>query len=329
MSKDPQDQNIITEIRKALEVEIEGIQGLTQRLGAELETAVRMILDCEGKVIVTGMGKSGHVGNKIAATLASTGTPSFFLHPAEAIHGDLGMVSGKDVVLALSNSGNTEEILRILGPLRRMGVSLISMTGDPDSELAKRCEVHIDVSVDKEACPLNLTPTASTTAAMAMGDALAVCLLSLRNFKAEDYAIFHPGGSLGKKLMTTVRDLMDSGDRFPMVKEDTPVAATVEEIQAKKYGITSVVDAQGVLTGSFSLGDLMRLHINDPSLGFLTQPISQFTTKSPRFIKPDMLAARALNTMETHNIRALFVTDDDQRPIGVIGIYEVLKAIDY
>jgi arabinose-5-phosphate isomerase len=288
-----------------------------------------MLFACKGKVVVTGMGKSGHVANKIAATLASTGTRAFFLHPAEAIHGDLGMVSREDVVLAISNSGNTEEILRLLGPLRRMDVQLVAMTGDPQSELARRAEAHLDISVPREACPLNLAPTASTTAALAMGDAIAVTLLSLRGFKPEDYALFHPGGNLGKKLMTTVGDLMDTGDRLPVVPEDTPVAAAVQEIQARNYGLTSVVDAQGVLSGSFSLGDLMRLHIQDPALTFMQRPVGDFMNRAPRSVTPDVLAARALNMMETRNIRALFVTDAQRHMVGIIGIYEVLKAIDY
>lgn len=321
--------HILSEIRKALDIEAEAIRALSARVDESTVAAVRLMLECEGKVVVTGMGKSGHIGKKIAATLASTGTRAFFLHPAEAIHGDLGMVGRGDVVIAISNSGATEEILRLLAPLRRIAVNLIAMTGNPESELARRAEVHLDVGVALEACPLNLAPTASTTAALAMGDALAVALLSLRNFKPEDYAVFHPGGNLGKKLMTTVGDIMDADDALPRVPDSATVEVAVQEIQAKNYGLTAVTDAKGRLTGAFSLGDLMRLHTGDPSLKFMQEPVSAFINASPRSAQSTMLAARALNIMETHNIRALFVTDEEGRPVGIIGIYEVLKAIDY
>ncbi len=326
------ENSILTEIRRALEIEVEGIQGLIARLdenGESLVRAVEMLFQCSGKVIVTGMGKSGHIGNKIAATLASTGTQAFFLHPAEAIHGDLGIAAKEDIVLAISNSGNTEELLRLLGPFRRIGLKLIAMTGNPESELARRAEAHLDVSVPREACPLDLTPTASTTAALAMGDAIAVTLLSLRNFQPEDYAMFHPGGNLGKKLMTTVGDLMEGGEHLPVVADAITVSSAVQEIQAKAYGVTAVVDGKGKLSGAFSLGDLMRLHIGEPSLAFMEKPVAGYMNTQPRSVTPDTLAARALNIMENHNIRALFVTDGEGRPMGIIGIYEVLKAIDY
>jgi arabinose-5-phosphate isomerase len=323
------DIDILAELKRALQIEAEGIQGLVAHLDETTVRAVRMLFDCAGKVIVTGMGKSGHVAHKIAATLSSTGTRAVFLHPADAIHGDLGMLDRSDVVLAISNSGSTEELLRLLGPLRRIGVALIAMTGNPDSELARRAEVHLHVGVPREACPLNLAPTASTTAALAMGDAIAVTLLSLRNFQPEDYALFHPGGNLGKKLITTVQDLMAAGDRLPQVREETPVAGAVREVQAKNWGLTAVVDGEGRLTGAFSLGDLLRLHIKDSALAFMQRPVREYMTRNPRAVTPDALAARALNIMETHNIRALFVTDAEARPVGIIGIYEVLKAIDY
>jgi len=321
--------DILAELKRALEIEAEGIRELIGHLDEGFERAVRLLFDCRGKVIVTGMGKSGHVAHKVAATLNSTGTQAVFLHPAEAIHGDLGMIGPTDVVLAISNSGNTEELVRLLGPLRRIGVQLIAMTGNPLSELARRAEIHLDVAVPREACPLNLAPTASTTAALAMGDAIAVTLLSLRNFKPEDFALFHPGGNLGKKLVTTVADLMATGDRLPVVPEIMPVEAAVREVQAKNWGLTAVVDSAGRLSGAFSLGDLLRLHTRDPSLAFMKRPVSEFMTRNPQVVAPDALAARALNIMETRNIRALFVADADGRPVGVIGIYEVLKAIDY
>jgi len=320
--------DILSEARRALEIEQQAIAGLVTRLGPSFEEAVRMMFACKGKIVVTGMGKSGHVGHKIAATLASTGTMAFFLHPAEAIHGDLGMVGPEDVILALSNSGATEEVVRLMGPLRRMGVKVIAMTGNPQSELARHAEVHLDASVAQEACPLGLAPTASTTAAMALGDALAVCLLRLRNFKPEDYAVFHPGGSLGKKLVTTVDDLMDR-ERVPQVPETRSVAEAIQEIQAKGYGVTCVVDGKGLLVGAFSMGDLTRLHLKDASLSFMRRPIGEFMIRSPKTVPPDLLAAQALHVMETHKIRALFVVSAEGRPLGMVGLYEVLKAIDY
>jgi arabinose-5-phosphate isomerase len=321
--------DILAELKKALEIEVEGIQGLIARLDDSFLRAVELLFACRGKAVITGVGKSGHVARKMAATLSSTGTPSVYLHPVEALHGDLGILTCNDIVVALSNSGTTEEIVRLLGPLRRIGVQLVAMTGNPDSELARRAEVHLNVGVPREACPLNLAPTASTTAALAMGDAIAVTLLSLRHFQPEDYAVFHPGGNLGKKLMTTVADLMASGERLPRVDVDTPVETAVREVQAKNWGLTAVVDDSGRLMGAFSLGDLLRLHIKDPTLGFMKRPVREYMTAGPRAIAPDALAARALNIMETHNIRALFVTDAATRLVGIIGIYEVLKAIDY
>ena len=321
--------DILQEAKQTLQIEIDGLIGLLNRLGQPFEDAVRMILDRPGKVVVAGVGKSGHIARKLAATLASTGTISMFLHPAEAVHGDLGMVGKDDTVLALSNSGETEELIRLLGPLRRIGVPIIAMTGNPTSELAKRAEVHLDVSVEKEACPMGLTPTASTTASLAMGDAIAVCLLQLRGFTPEDYALFHPGGNLGKKLVTRVKDLMDTGGKIPIVNATDTVQHVIGEIQDKHYGLTAVVGAEGKLQGVFSMGDFTRLHLKDPSLNFMGEPISNFIGSEPKTTDPDALAARALNIMETHNIRALFAVDETGKPIGIIGLYEVLRAIDY
>ena len=321
--------DILREARQALQIEIDGLTGLLSRVGESFEQAVRMILEREGKLVVTGVGKSGHIARKLAATFASTGTIAMFLHPAEAVHGDLGIVGKEDTVLVLSNSGETEELIALLGPLRRIGVPLITMTGNPASELAKRADVHLDVSVDKEACPLGLTPTASTTAALAMGDALAVCLLQLRGFTPEDYALFHPGGNLGKKLVTRVADLMDTEDKLPTVLESDTVQHVIAELQGKHYGLTAVLDGNGTLKGVFSMGDLIRLHLSDPSLAFMQEPISGFATTDPKTTIPDALAARALNIMETHNIRALFAVDEAGKPVGIIGLYEVLRAIDY
>lgn len=319
----------LAEIRRALNLESEAVQALAERVGGEAERALRLMYECQGKVVVVGMGKSGLIGRKIAATLSSTGTPSIFLHPGEAIHGDLGVLSRNDVVIALSNSGSTDEVLRLLAPIRRLGIPLIAMTGNAQSELACRADVHLDVGVAREACPLNLAPTASTTAALAMGDALAVTLLAMRGFRPEDYAVFHPGGNLGRKLVTTVADLMESGERLPCVREDQVMSAVVDEVMHKNFGVTSVVDAEGRLVGSFSAGDLLRLHIRDRTVGFLGRPVSEFMTRTPRAVKPNALGAQALHEMERNNIRALFVVDDDGRPVGIIGLYEVLKAIDY
>ncbi|MDH5753092.1 MAG: KpsF/GutQ family sugar-phosphate isomerase [Deltaproteobacteria bacterium] len=326
--------NPITDsLRIALEIEEKAIRGLIDRLSQngidELEKVINWMYGCKGKVVVTGMGKSGHVGQKIAATLASTGTPAFFLHPAEAIHGDLGMVTRNDLVLALSNSGSTEEILRLLPSLRRLGIRLISMTGNPGSELARRSDLHIDVSVEREACPHNLAPTASTTATLAMGDAIAVCLLNQRRFSPEDFAIFHPGGNLGKKLLTTVSDIMVPRTETPIVSSSASIEEAVREIELRKFGMTCVVDQDGKLCGVFSLGDLVRFHTKNPGRSYNEVPIADYMNQNPVSIRPELLAARALNTMEEKNIRALFVTDDENRPIGLIGIYEVLKAIDY
>lgn len=321
--------DVLDAARKALEIEIAGLRGLVARLDSSFEDAVNLILACDGKVAVTGMGKSGHVGQKIAATLASTGTTAFFLHPAEAIHGDLGMVASGDIALAISNSGETEEVVRLLAPLRRIGVPIIAMTGNPKSELAKRSQVHLDVSVAEEACPLGLAPTASTTAALAMGDALAVCLLLKKGFTKDDFALFHPGGNLGKTLVTLVSDLMETGEKVPIVEDSVPVKLAIRELQEKRYGLAAIVDKEGKLRGVFSMGDLTRLHLADPSLAFMDNPILDFATRDPKTTRPDVLAARALNTMETHNIRALFAVDESGKPAGIIGLYEVLKAIDY
>jgi arabinose-5-phosphate isomerase len=321
--------DILKEARQALEIEARGIQGLIPRLDESFRVAVQLMFDCTGKVVTTGMGKSGHVANKIAATLSSTGTPALYIHPGEASHGDLGMVRGTDVVLALSNSGESEEVLRLLSPLRRMGASIIAMTGNADSELARRADVHLDAAVDQEACPLGLAPTASTTAALALGDALAVVLLRMRDFTPENYALFHPGGSLGKKLMTTVSDVMDSGDKLPLASRDATLHEVIPVLQEKRWGLACIVDDSGRLVGSFSVGDLTRLHLNHKGTGFMDDPVHRHMNPNPKTVSPDLLAAKALHTMETNNIRALFAVDEANRPVGIIGLYEALRAIDY
>ena len=313
---------------RALTIEIEGLRGLHERLDASFGAALQKMHTCAGKVVVSGMGKSGHVGRKIAATLASTGTPSFFLHPAEALHGDLGMVTASDVALLLSNSGETSEVIQLLAPLRRMGVGLISMTGVARSTLAGRADVHLHVGVAAEACPLGLAPTASTTAAMVMGDLLAVCLLEMKQFSAEDYALFHPGGQLGKKLMTTVGDIMIGGARLPAVPENTPLREALRVLQSGGFGLVCVTDAEGRLCGAFSMGDVTRLTLSQEGLP-LGRPIAALMNRHPKAVPQDFLAARALHQMETARIRALFVIDEDHRPVGILGIYETLAAVNY
>lgn len=279
---------------------------------------------CKGRVVVTGMGKSGHIGHKIAATLASTGTPAFFVHPGEASHGDMGMITSQDVVIAISNSGNTSEVVTILPLIKRMGAPLISMTGNPDSTLAKEAVANLDVSVETEACPLGLAPTSSTTATLVMGDALAVALLEARGFSAEDFAFSHPGGSLGRRLLLHVSDIMHTGERIPSVSEDTPLSGALLEISRKGLGMTTVVDADGRMTGIFTDGDLRRTL--DKSLDVHTTPMRDVMTRNGRTIQPEQLAAEALNIMEGLKISALPVTDSSGTVVGAINMHDLLRA---
>jgi arabinose-5-phosphate isomerase len=290
--------------------------------------AVNLILNCEGRVVVTGMGKSGLIGKKIAATFASTGTPALFLHPAEGIHGDLGMVTRGDTVIALSNSGETEEIARMLPSLKRLGIKIIALTGNPASTLAKNSDVVIDVGVKEEACPLGLAPTASTTATLAMGDALAVALLDRRGFREEDFACFHPGGTLGKKLLLHVRDLMLSGDAVPVVSEGTLIKDAIYEISSKKKGITAVVNVSGKLVGVVSDGDLRRWMERTEQTGenLLAKQAKDIMTRNPKTINKDALAAEAVSVMEKNSITCLIVANDQAVPEGVIHLHDLLKA---
>ena len=280
------------------------------------------------RVVVTGMGKSGHIGNKIAATLASTGTPALFLHPAEGIHGDLGMVTRGDVVIAISNSGETEELNRMLPSLKRIGIKIIALTGNRDSTLAKNSDVVIDVGVAEEACPLGLAPTASTTATLAMGDAIAVVLLDKRGFREEDFACYHPGGALGKRLLLRVRDLMHTGDAVPKVSEDTVVKDAIYEISSKKMGITSVVDVKGQLVGLISDGDLRRWMERTEKSGenLLAKKAREVMTRNPKVIIRDALAAEAVAIMESNSITCLLIVDQEHKPEGVIHLHDLLKA---
>src|SRR5512135_778713 len=297
--------------KRVLKIEADAVAALIERIDERFERAVEMILDCKGRVVVTGMGKSGLIGKKIAATLASTGTPALFLHPAEGIHGDLGMVTRGDTVIALSNSGETEEISRMLPSLKRLGIGIIALTGNPESTLAKNSDVVINVGVKEEACPLGLAPTASTTAALAMGDALAVALLDKRGFREEDFACFHPGGALGRKLLLRVRDLMHIGDDVPVVTATTLIKDAIYEISSKKMGITSVVDGAGKLIGVISDGDLRRWMEKTEKTGenLLTKKAEDIMTKKPKIANKEALAAEAVVIMEKNSITCLIVAD--------------------
>jgi len=319
---------MINQAKKVLRIESEAVAALIDRIDERFEQAVQIILECEGRVVVTGMGKSGLIGKKIAATLASTGTPALFLHPAEGIHGDLGMVTRGDAVIALSNSGETEELSRMLPSLKRLDIKIISLTGNSDSTLAKNSDVVINVGVKEEACPLGLAPTASTTAQLAMGDALAVALLDKRGFKEEDFACFHPGGTLGKKLLLRVRDLMHVGDAVPVVSATTLIKDAIYEISSKKMGVTSVVNAEGKLIGVISDGDLRRWMEKTEKAGenLLAKKAEDIMTRNPKIANKDSLAAEAVSIMEKNSITCLIVTDTSSKPEGVIHLHDLLKS---
>ena len=309
---------------RVLRLEAEAILGLIPKLDARFDRAVGLLHGCAGRVIVTGMGKSGLIGRKIAATLASTGTPAYFLHPAEGVHGDIGMVARGDVVLALSNSGETDEILAIVPVLKRFGVPIVLLTGSPTSPLARQCEVVLDVSVPEEACPMNLAPTSSTTAALAMGDALAMVLLELRGLRPEDYAALHPRGPLGWRALFRVSDLMLTGDAVPVVAAGTPMREVIVEMTRKRKGITTVVDGAGRLVGVVTDGDLRRLHLRDTPIDALTA--GEVATREAKTIRADDLAAKALEVMETWQITSLVIVDEAGRPVGLIHMHDILKA---
>jgi arabinose-5-phosphate isomerase len=310
--------------RDVLDIEAEAVLALKARIGPEFVRACGYCLECQGRVVVTGMGKSGHVAGKIAATLASTGTPSFFVHPGEASHGDLGMITATDVVLAISNSGETPEILTILPLIKRLGVPLIAMTGRPDSTLAIAADAHLDVAVDKEACPLNLAPTASTTATLALGDALAVALLNTRGFTREDFAFSHPGGLLGRRLLLHVEDIMRTGDRVPRVAPDLAVIEGLFEISRKGLGMTAVVDENDRVLGIYTDGDLRRTL--DARRDLNSTPIGEVMTRNVKTVPGSMLAAEAVRLMETFAITALLVVDEDGRVIGAFNVHDLLQA---
>jgi arabinose-5-phosphate isomerase len=318
------DQDLVEAGRRAIAVERQGLAALEARIDAAFATACRLALGCRGRIVVTGMGKSGHVGGKIAATLASTGTPSFFLHPAEASHGDIGMITRDDVLLALSNSGETPELLTLLPPVARLGVPIIAVTGNPASTLARAAAVHLDVSVPAEACPLNLAPTASTTATLAMGDALAVALLEARGFTAEDFARSHPGGSLGRRLLLHVEDVMRRGDDVPRVGPATSLADGLLEMSRKGLGMTVVVDADGRAVGVYTDGDLRRSL--DKRLDVHAARMDEVMIHPCKTIGARELAAEAVYLMEKHRINGLPVVDDDGRVVGALNVHDLLRA---
>jgi arabinose-5-phosphate isomerase len=316
--------NILETARKVLRTEADAVAGLIDKLDANFERAVELIYRSRGRVIVTGMGKSGIVGKKIAATLASTGTPAFFLHPAEASHGDLGMVTSQDIIIAISNSGETDELVGLIPFLKRFNINLISMSGKPRSTLCRSSDIALDISVAEEACPLGIVPTASTTAAMAMGDALAVALLIKRGFKEEDFALFHPRGSLGKKLFIKVCDLMHAGAAVPVTSADASMAAAVMEISSKRLGVTVVADTGGKMLGIITDGDVRR-GIEKWGKDFFDMNASEVMTRDPKTIPADELAAKALALMERHSITVLVVPDEDGKPTGVIHLHDILR----
>jgi arabinose-5-phosphate isomerase len=317
-------QRLVEMGREALRIEARAVAALVDRLGTDFGQACRMLLACRGRVVVSGMGKSGHVGGKIAATLASTGTPAFFLHPAEASHGDLGMVTQGDVVLAISYSGETAELLTILPLFKRMGAPLIAMTGNPQSTLGREADVHLDISVPAEACPLNLAPTASTTATLAMGDALAVALLKHRGFTEADFARSHPGGALGRRLLLHVSDIMRRGDDLPRVHPETPLTEGLLEMSRKRLGLTAVVDADDKVLGIFTDGDLRRAL--DRRTDIQKSRMSDVMTRNPRTIGANELAAEAMLMMEQHAVNGLLVLDGSGRLAGALNVHDLLRA---
>ena len=310
--------------RAVIETEAAAVSALNSRIDAAFVDACRYLLACEGRIVVLGMGKSGHIGGKIAATLASTGSPAFFVHPGEASHGDLGMITHKDVVLALSNSGQTEELLIILPIIKRLGVPLITMTGRPDSTLAQEADVNLDVSVTREACPLGLAPTSSTTATLAMGDALAIALLESRGFTAEDFARSHPAGTLGRRLLMHVADIMHRGERVPQVSLGSTLMATLEEMSRKGLGLSAVVDGEGIMVGIFTDGDLRRAL--DHGVDVHCTVIDTVMTCGGITVAAEALAAEALGLMESRSINGLLVVDGQGRPVGALNMHDLLRA---
>ena len=307
-----------------IETEAQAVFELTQKIDERFEKACKMLISCTGRIVVTGMGKSGHIAKKIAATLSSTGSPAFFMHPGEASHGDLGMITRQDIVLALSNSGNTNEIITLLPLIKRLDVPLIAMTGNNNSTLAKAADVHLDVSIKQEACPLGLAPTTSTTVSLVMGDAIAVALLQTRGFSEQDFALSHPGGSLGKRLLLRVDELCHKNDELPLANEKINISQALIEVTNKKLGMTCVIDDKGCLVGIYTDGDVRRT-LND-QYDINSTSLSEVMTRNCQTITSDLLAAEALTIMEKHKITSLVIIDEHNKPYGVIHLHDLLKA---
>lgn len=315
----------ITELAKeVLDIEANSILRLKNGIDERFNQAINILYACKGRVIVTGMGKSGLIGKKIAATLSSTGTPSYFLHPAESTHGDSGVITRDDVIIAISNSGETQELLNLLPLIKRFGVQMIALTGGMNSTLSKTSDVMLDISVEKEACPLNKAPTASTTATLAMGDALAVCLLEKRGFSEEDFLIFHPGGALGRGFLYGVEELMLTGEKLPIASEDSNFTDIINLITEKKLGVAILTDSNGIMTGVLTDGDIRRTLIKHSDVKNLK--VKDVMTINPKTILPSELAAKALNLMEKYSITALTITDENKKPVGILHIHDLLKA---
>lgn len=316
--------NFIESARRTVEIEHQAVAALGKRIDDTFVQACTLLLNCRGRVIVTGMGKSGHIAKKIAATLASTGTPAFFVHPGEASHGDLGMITRQDAVIAISYSGNSEEIIRLLPLIKRLGVPIISMTGKKRSPLGDEAEVNLDISVACEACPLALAPTASTTATLVMGDALAIALLEARGFTAEDFALSHPGGTLGRKLLLRVSDMMHAGSAIPRVSATTPMPQALLEMTRKGFGMTTVVNEQDELLGVYTDGDLRRSI--DQGADLAVAEVGTLMSARPKTVEPQTLAAEALKIMEDNKITALVVLDQGRHPLGIVHMHDILRA---
>lgn len=316
--------SILNLAKEVLELEAHSILSLTKRLGENFEQAIELLYSCKGRVIVTGMGKSGIIGKKIAATLSSTGTPSYFLHPAESTHGDSGIITREDVVIAISNSGETKELLNLLPLIKRFNIPMIALTGGQNSTLAKTSEVFLDISVEKEACPFNKVPTSSTTATLAMGDALAICLLEKRGFSEEDFLVFHPSGALGRGFLYKAEELMITGERLPLASEEENFTDVIELISEKKLGIAILTDKAGKMTGILTDGDIRRTLIKHHDVQNLKA--KDVMTVNPKTVSPEALAAKALNLMEKYSITALAIVDENQKPVGILHIHDLLKA---
>lgn len=310
--------------RRVISMERDAVDALLARTDSSFDQACELLLNCQGRVVVTGMGKSGHIGSKLAATLASTGTPAFFVHPGEASHGDMGMIRPGDVVIALSNSGTTAELVTLIPLLKLLAVPVLAMTGRPQSELAQAADVHLDVGVEQEACPLNLAPTSSTTVTLVMGDALAIALLEARGFTADDFAFSHPGGALGRRLLLKIDSIMHTGDAIPRVDSGVPLSRALLEMSGKALGMTTVLNSDGTLAGIFTDGDLRRAI--DRGIDIHSAKIDDVMTRNCRSIKPGMLAAEALRIMEDNKITVLVALDEQRHPLGVIHTHDLLKA---